>query len=265
MLTNLTQDIYYAFRQLRKNPGFTAVAVITLALGLGANTTVFSVVDAVMLRPLPYFQPEKLVEAQSSEAHEFGAFDVSYPDFFDWRAQNHTLDHLVSYHDTGFTMTGLETPVRVDSEVVSWDLLPALGVRPELGRGFLPEEEKMGSRVILISHALWSSQFGANKDIIGQTVKLSGALYTIVGVMPRSFRFPVARSTNGIWTTLAVDDDPVNPGSLVKSRGSVIFDTANDALWHRSARFQDYRKRLPGSRSRWTSGCVYSGAAGSQD
>ena len=221
MFSNLTQDILYALRQLRKNPGFALVAVVTLALGIGANTAVFSVIDAVMLRPLPYYHPEGLIEAQSSENHEFGAFNVSYPDFFDWRSQNHTLEHLVSYHDTEYTLTGLDRPIQVDSEIVSWDLLPALGVRPELGRGFLPEEEKTGSKVILISHALWSSQFGVNKSIIGQTVKLSGALYTIVGVMPPSFRFPVGRPTNSIWTTLAVDNDPVtDPHPIVTNRGA---------------------------------------------
>lgn len=225
MFSNLTQDILYALRQLRKNPGFALVAVVTLALGIGANTAVFSVIDAVMLRPLPYYHPEGLIEAQSSENHEFGAFNVSYPDFFDWRSQNHTLEHLVSYHDTEYTLTGLDRPIQVDSEIVSWDLLPALGVRPELGRGFLPEEENTGSKVILISHALWSSQFGANKSIVGQTVKLSGALYTIVGVMPPSFRFPVARPTNGIWTTLAVDDDPVaDPHPLAENRGAHLLN-----------------------------------------
>ncbi len=221
MFHNLTQDILYAVRQLRKNPGFTAVAVVTLALGIGANTAVFSVIDAVMLRPLPYYQPERLIEAQASEAHQFGAYDVSYPDFFDWRSQNHTLGHLVSYHDMQYTLTGLDRPLQVDAEIVSWDLLPALGVRPELGRGFLPEEEKPGSKVILIGHDLWSSQFGANQSIVGQTVKLSGALYTIVGVMPRSFRFPVARPTNGIWATLAVDNDPVaDPHPIATNRGA---------------------------------------------
>jgi putative ABC transport system permease protein len=223
-MAHMIQDLRYALRQLRKNPGFAAVAVITLALGIGANTAVFSVVDAVMLRPLPYYQPERLVEAQSSEARDFGAFNVCYPDFFDWRAQNHTLDHLVSYHDSQLTLTGLERPIQVDSEIVSWDLLSALGVRPELGRGFLPEEEKTGSRAILISHALWSSQFGADKNIVGQTVRLSGAPYTIVGVMPRSFRFPVTRPTNGIWTTLAADDDPKDPDSLVKNRGAHLLN-----------------------------------------
>lgn len=220
MFSSLTQDFHYALRQLRKNPGFAAVAVITLALGIGANTAVFSVVDAVTLRPLPYDHPERLVEAQSIEGHNFEAFNICYPDFFDWRAQNHTLERLVSYHDSRFTLTGLERPIEVDAEVVSWDLLPALGIQPELGRGFLPEEEKTGSRVALISHSLWTSQFAGDRSIVGGSVRLSGDLYTIIGVMPPSFRFPVARSTNGIWTTLAVDDDPKNPNSMVKNRGA---------------------------------------------
>jgi len=219
VLNNIVQDIQYGVRQLKKKPGFAAVAVITLALGIGANTAVFSVIDAVMLRPLPYYQPERLVEAQSTESGDFEPFNVCYPDFFDWRAQNHTLEHLVSYHDSTLTLTGRERPMQVDSEVVSWDLLPALGVRPELGRGFVPGEEKTGSRAVLISHALWASQFGADKQIIGQSVHLSGNLYTIVGVMPPSFRFPVTRPTNGIWTTVAIDDDPTDPNPMIKNRG----------------------------------------------
>jgi len=219
-MAHLMQDLRYALRQLRKSPGFTAVAVITLALGIGANTAVFSVVDAVMLRPLPYYHPERLVEAQSIDLHEFGPFDVCYPDFFDWRTQNHTLEHLVSYRDEVFTLTGVERPVQIDAEIVSWDLSDALGIRPELGRGFLPDEEKSGSRVILISHALWTSQFGGDKNIVGQTVHLSGNVYTIVGVMPKLFRFPVTRPTNGIWTTLAVDDDPKEHNPIIKNRGA---------------------------------------------
>ena len=220
MVNGLIQDIRFALRQLHKRPGFTAVAVITLALGIGANTAVFSVIDAVMLRPLPYAHPEQLIEAQSTEANNFEAFNICYPDFMDWRSQNHTLEHLVSYHDNQFTLTGLDRPMQVDAEVVSWDLLPALGVRPELGRGFLPEEEKAGSRSILISHSLWASQFGSDKSIVGRSVRLSGDLYTIVGVMPESFRFPVARRTNAVWTTVAVDDDPRDPNPILKNRGA---------------------------------------------
>src|SRR5580704_3559911 len=220
MFTNLIQDLRYALRQLRKNPGFAAVAVTTLALGIGANTAVFSVVDAVMLRPLPYYQSERLIEAQSISTRNPRTSAISYPDFFDWRSQNHTLEHLVSYHDDQFTLNGLQRPLQVDSETVSWDLLPALGVRPELGRGFSADEEKTGTRVILISHAMWESQFGADKSIVGRAVHLSGSLYTVIGVMPPSFRFPINRPTNGIWTTLAVDDDPSDPHSNIRNRGS---------------------------------------------
>jgi putative ABC transport system permease protein len=219
-MAGIIQDFRYALRQLRKSPGFTAVGVITLALGIGANTAVFSVVDAVMLRPLPYYQPERLVEAQSIDSHRQHSAAISYPDFFDWRAQNHTLEHLVSYHDNSFTLTGLERPVEVDAEIVSWDLLPALGVRPELGRGFAFDEEKQGTRVILISHALWQTQFGGDRSIVGRAVQLSGDLYTIVGVMPSSFRFPVNKPENGVWTTLAVDNDPSDPHPNTSNRGS---------------------------------------------
>jgi putative ABC transport system permease protein len=219
-MTGLLQDLRYALRQLRKSPGFTIVVVITLALGIGANTAVFSVIDAVMLRPLPYDQPERLIEAQSVNTHNPQPSAISYPDFFDWRSQNRTLEHLVSYHDDLFTLTGLERPVQVDAEVVSWDLLPALGIRPELGRGFAPDEEKAGTRVVLISHALWRSQFGGDPTIVGHGVRLSGALYTVVGVMPPSFRFPVNKPRNSVWTTLAVDDDPSDPKPNTGNRGS---------------------------------------------
>jgi putative ABC transport system permease protein len=219
-MTGLLQDLRYALRQLRKSPGFTIVVVITLALGIGANTAVFSVIDAVMLRPLPYDQPERLIEAQSVNTHNPQPSAISYPDFFDWRSQNRTLEHLVSYHDDLFTLTGLERPVQVDAEVVSWDLLPALGIRPELGRGFAPDEEKAGTRVVLISHALWRSQFGGDPTIVGHGVRLSGALYTVVGVMPPSFRFPVNKPRNSVWTTLAVDDDPSDPNPNTGNRGS---------------------------------------------
>lgn len=219
-MSSLLQDIRYALRQLRKNLGFTGVAVLTLALGIGANTAVFSVVDAVMLRPLPYHQPERLIEAQSINTHNPQPSAISYPDFFDWRSQNHTLDHLVSYHDNEFTLTGLDRPIQVDAEIVSWDFLPALGASPELGRGFTAEEEKGGNRVVLISHALWASQFASDKAIVGQAVHLSGELYTIIGVMPPAFRFPVSQPKIAIWTTLAVDDDPRDPKPNTKNRGS---------------------------------------------
>ena len=196
------------------------MAILTLALAIGANTAVFSVVDAVMLRPLPYTHPEQLIEAQSFSAHDSRGRAISYPDFFDWRAQSQTLDHLVSYHDAQYTLIGTAEPLHVDAEITSWDLLPALGIRPQLGRGFARDEEKRGANVILISHALWQSQFGGDPGVVGRSVNLSGDRFIVIGVMPASFRFPVDKPETSIWTTLSVDDDPKDPHPQVASRGS---------------------------------------------
>ena len=211
---NLLKDLHQAIRQMRKAPGFTAVVVATLALGIGANTTVFSVVDAVLLRPLPYVQPQKLVEVESFSQGSAEASNISYPDFFDWRAQNTTLDHLVAYHDNSYALTGVARAVHVSAEVTSWDLLPMLGVNPELGRGFTKDEEKRGTRVALISHSLWESQFGADKGMLGRTIQLSGEAFTVIGVMPASFRFPITAPKTGMWTTFAVDDSPTGDGII---------------------------------------------------
>jgi putative ABC transport system permease protein len=216
---SLWADGKYAMRQAMKAPGFAAVVIITLALGIGANTTVFSIVDAVMLRPLPYAQPQRLAEVQSSGSGSFSGEDVSYPDFLDWRRQNRGFERLVSYHSASFTLTGLERAVHLDGQVVSWDLLPLLGVQPELGRGFTPEEEKRGSRVVLISHALWVAQFGSDPSVVGRTMHLSGDAFTIAGVMPETFRFPVNAPKNDFWTTLAIDDDANDQHAAVGNRG----------------------------------------------
>ncbi len=207
---SLLKDFSQALRQMRKSPGFTAVVVITLALGIGANATVFSVVDAVLLRPLPYMQPERLVAAESARDLSAEAGNLSYPDFLDWRAQNQSFEHLVSYHDNSYTLTGVARATHVDAEIVGWDLLPMLGVNPEIGRGFTKDEEKRGTRVALISHALWESQFGADKGVAGRTIQLSGETFTVIGVMPGSFRFPVTAPKTGVWTTIAVDDSPTD-------------------------------------------------------
>ena len=216
-MRGLVQDLRQALRQMKKSPGFTAVVVVTLALGIGANATVFSVVDAVLLRPLPFMHPELLVEAESFYDQTAGASNLSYPDFLDWRAQNHSFEHLVSYHDNSYTLTGVARATHVDAEIVSWDLLPMLGVNPEIGRGFAADEEKRGTRVALISHALWESQFGADKGVVGRTIQLSGETFTVIGVMPGNFRFPITAPKTGVWTTMAVDDTPTGDG--VKNRG----------------------------------------------
>jgi predicted permease len=212
-------DVRFALRQMRKSPGFAAVVIVTLALGIGANTAVFSIVDAVVLRPLPYVQPERLVEVRSRAsggALQDGA--VSYPDFFDWRKESHSFEELVSYHDASLTLTGVDRPAHLTGEVVSWGLVPLLGINPELGHGFRPEDEKPGAHAVLISHALWVAQYGSDPGVVGRTIHLSGEAFTIVGVMPASFRFPVNAPKNDFWTTLAMDDDGT-PRSQTANRG----------------------------------------------
>lgn len=193
LVEGLLQDLQYAVRILFKSPALALAAVMTLALGIGANTTVFSVVDAVLLRPLPYMQPERLVEVESFSSHSTSPSNISYPDFLDWRAQNRTFNHLVSYHDGSYTLTGVPRAVHIPAEVVSWDLLPMLGLYPTIGRGFAPDEEKRGTRVVLLSHELWESEFGANKAVLGRTIQLSGETFTVIGVMPANFAFRLQR------------------------------------------------------------------------
>ncbi len=219
-MNSLRDDLRYGLRQMLKSPGFATVAIVTLALAIGANTAVFSVVDAVMLRPLPYAHPERLVHALSLNRSTGRTTGMSYPDFFDYRSQNHTLEHLVSYHDTTFTLVSGAQPRQVIAEITSWDLLPTLGVNPQLGRGFNSAEEKRGSHVVLISHALWQSQFEGDPSIVGRSINLDGELYAVIGVMPPGFLFPVTDPKTGIWTTLGADDDPVDPHPLTGNRGS---------------------------------------------
>ena len=216
----LWRDVRFGMRMLAKKPGLFSAMVLTLALGIGANTTVFSIVDAVLLRPLPYAHPEQLMEVRSTQTAAGPLQDgaVCYPDFFDWRAQSKGFEELVSYHSASLTLTGVERAQHLDGEVVSWNLLPLAGVRPERGVGFRPEDEKAGSRVVMISHALWVSQFGSDPGIVGKTIQLSGDAYMVAGVMPSTFRFPVDAPQNAFWTTLAVDNDGT-PKANTANRG----------------------------------------------
>jgi predicted permease len=211
MLT-LGQDLKYGVRMLLKNPGFTAVAILTLALGIGANTAVFSVVNAVLLKPLPYTDPDRLMTVESVDVrHGTGSNYLSYPDFFDFRAQNHVFDHLVTSRDTNLILTGAGQPVQLDGEMVTWDVFPALGIKPELGRGFVQSEEAARAHVVVLSHALWQRQFGGDPHIVGRTITLDRKPYTVVGVAPAGFAFPVSEPGVQLWTTIAADRE-AQPG-----------------------------------------------------
>ena len=200
------QDLRYGLRMLARNPGFTAVAVLTLALGIGANTAIFSVVNTVLLKPLPYAHPDRLVAVELTNSHRaLVTGSLSYPNFFDLRARNHVFGHFVTGHDANLTLTGYGAPIQLDVGVVTWDMFRALGIKPALGRGFMPSEEKPGTHVAVLSHKLWQSQFGGDRGIVGRSITLNQLPYTVVGVAPSGFIFPVDLPNLQLWTTIADD------------------------------------------------------------
>ncbi|MEN6333684.1 MAG: ABC transporter permease, partial [Phycisphaerales bacterium] len=189
-MSTLWQDIKYGLRMLVKSPGFAAVAVISLALGIGANTAVFSVVEAVILRPLPYHDPGRLAWFSAFYPARKNAMVVT-PEYLSWRKEGTSLQEIAAYSGCEYTLSGVEVPERLKGAVVTADLLPMLGVHPALGRGFLAEEERPGgSPAVLLSYALWQRLFSGSPAVLGTTVTLDGSGYTVVGVLPRDFRFP---------------------------------------------------------------------------
>jgi putative ABC transport system permease protein len=210
-MSSLLQDLRFAIRQLRKSPAFALTTILTLALGIGGTTAIFSLINAVLLRPLPFPDPDRVMWAMAldSSAGKPGLpSSLSYPDFFDWRARNHSFEAIASYRRNGHSLTGSGTPQQLEGQTVSADLLRVLGVRPILGRGFVAEDEKPGTHVALLSHELWQSTFGGASDIVGRPITLDNISYTVAGVMPKGFQFPVQNPAPQIWTTLT--DDAIN-------------------------------------------------------
>jgi hypothetical protein len=221
----LVQDVRHAFRQLRRATWFTASAALTLALGIGASTAVFAVLDAVLLRPLPFAEPDRVMAVRSIDRRGVPhPTNLSYPTFFDFRAQNRVFEHLVSYRDQRFTLTDSLPAIQVAGEIVSWDLFPLLGVQPELGRGFLSEEEKPGTHVAVLSHALWKSRFGGDPGILEKHIPINGRLFTVAGVAPAGFQFPVDNPAVQLWTTLAEDTTVTEFTPLAYQRGARVGD-----------------------------------------
>ncbi len=207
-MSGVFQDVRYAVRQVRKAPGFALVAVITLALGIGANTAIFSVVNGVLLRSLPFSDVDRLVRIwhtpPQSSFPGISTFSVSPANFLDWQAQNHVFGSMAIYGFRGFTLTGGDKPEQVDASGVSPRFFSTLEVQPMLGRGFSPEENQPGhSNVVVLSHRFWQEHFGSNREIVGRNITLDGASYLVSGVMPPSFRFPDFAQ---IWTPLAWTD-----------------------------------------------------------
>ena len=188
-MKTLLQDWRYGLRILWKKPGFTLVAVVTLALGIGANTAIFSVVNAVLLRPLPYPTADRLV-AISENSLKAADISVAYPDYLDWRAQQSVFEEMSARMPTGGVITGANEPERVIGRLVTPNFFSTLGVQPMLGRGFSEAENKPGSPpVMVISHGLWQRQFGSSSDVIGKSITYNGEPWTVIGVMPAWFDF----------------------------------------------------------------------------
>ena len=207
-LEDLVQDIRYGARMLKKNPGFTVVAVLTLALGIGANTAIFSVVNSVLLRPLPFQDPERLVDLRETEVAP-GDYPLSGPDYLDWQAQNHTLEAVSLYFWRQImSASGAGEPEPAGVVPTQANFFDVIGVRPLLGRGFAPGEDAAGkNHVAVLSYGFWQRRFGGNPQAIGKAIELNDEAYTVVGVMPRWFNFPWAPD---LWTPL--DMSPKNLG-----------------------------------------------------
>jgi len=177
----LVQDLRYGLRVLRRNPGFTAVVVVTLALGIGANTTVFSLFNAILLRELPVKEPHRLVNLGPS--HSF-----SYPDYLDFRDQSQAFEGLCAYYPATASLSGEGTPERVQGEVVTASYFSVMGVQPKLGRAFLSAEDQAPAAVVILSHGVWVRRFGADPGTVGRTVRINSDTYTVVGIAPAGFQ-----------------------------------------------------------------------------
>ncbi|MDQ3747081.1 MAG: ABC transporter permease, partial [Acidobacteriota bacterium] len=213
----ITQDLRFSVRTLRKNPGFTLVAVLALAVGICANTAIFSAVNAVLLRPLPYDESGRLVKIwEKRQRLEKGR--VSFADFNDWKAQNHVFEEVASYQTGDYNLIAGEEPEQIQGAAVSAGLFSVLRVRAEAGRTFTTEEEQQKSGpVVVISHGLWVRRFASNPSLLGQTINLDNKTYSVVGIMPERFSFP-GKQTD-LWVPLAI-----NPNSPMAGRGMHILE-----------------------------------------
>jgi putative ABC transport system permease protein len=214
-MQSLWQDLRYGVRMLRKRPGFTLIAVITLALGIGANTAIFSVVNAVLLRPLPYPESGRLVWMMEYRTN-FGVELISYRNFTDWRAQQAVFENIGVHIGRSYNLTGRGEPLRLNCRHISADIFSVLHVPAAIGRVFNNDEDRPGAPpVVVLSHKLWQSRFGGDGGIIGQPITLSGRAYSVIGVMPADFTFPLHSSVD-LWLPVG----PLSSSSDWQHRGN---------------------------------------------
>ena len=233
MFAHILRDARYAVRQLIKSPGFTIVAVLTLALGVGATTAIFSVVNGVLLRPLPYPDSDQLVRVHEI-VPQYGLFSVAPATFLDWRQQNTVFERIATYQGSSATFTGPNGPERIAGAQVSWDTFQLLRVSPAIGGTFTAEQDQPGkNNVIVISYGMWQQRFGGETSVVGRSITLNGTPVTIVGVMPADFYFP--NRTAEFWRPIALN--PANAsrgghflGVVARLKPGVTIDRAGTEM-----------------------------------
>lgn len=252
-MRRMWQDVKYAARTLVKSPGYTVVAVLTLALAIGANTAIFTVVDAALLRSLPYREPDRLVHLWETRTNrQFGQMEASYPNFVDWQQQNTVFESIAGYNGTNFTLVGQGTPERISATRVTANFFAVLGVEPQLGRAFRPEEESgagpdgigAGGPAAIVTHGFWQRRLGASREALGTQVNLSGTSFTIVGVLPRDFHFALDGSTEVFVPLMMTDDQRARRSyhwlmPIARLKPDVTIEQANTELGAIAARLAE--------------------------
>jgi putative ABC transport system permease protein len=252
-LENFWQDIRFGFRTLLRSPATSAVALITLALGIGANTAIFSVVNGVLLQPLAFPDPDEIVAVwESNPGRGFPRFSTSPPNFEDWRRENQVFEEMCAASLGRFNLTGGDRPESIQGVQVTPEFFSVMGVRPALGRGFLPDEGKPGAaKVVVLSEGLWQRRFGSDPGILNRQLMIDGESHTVVGVMPPGFDFPVERE---IWTALPWDFSPEMRGAhflftIGRLKDGVTLDRALTEMKTLASRLE---RQYPESNTGWT-------------
>ena len=239
MLDNTCADVNFALRQLRRSPGFTAVALLTLALGIGANTAIFSVVNSVLLRPLPFRDPARLMMLDEKWLPRFSHFEATPQDFLAWREQSQSFDQIDAFVNMAFNLSRGDRSERISGERVTANLPDLLGDKPILGRTFRPEEDTAGNdHVILLGYSLWKRQFSGSANVVGSVVKLNDVDFTVIGVMPPDFGFPHDAE---IWKPMGLTAEDLDGGHFLWGVGRL---TPNATLQQAQAEMDAIMPRL---------------------
>ena len=253
-MSTLFQDLRFALRGLAKQPGFTLVALLTLALGIGANSAIFGIVNAVLLRPLPYQDPDRVVLLWSHWTNWSKTW-VSQGELVDYQEQSRSLEHVAAFSSASFNLTGGGDPVRVRAAQVQPEIFAALGATPIVGRVFTSEEDLPGhEHVVMLTEGLWRTQFGSDPSIVGRTVQLDAEPYTVVGVLPAALRLPLdyaSRTFTQIWVPIALGpNDPQQRGNHgLNALGRL---RTGASLAQAQAEIDTITQRLPASATRTT-------------